>query len=203
MTTTMAGETTKETNGKHGIVVSDLVKPNVGRAAKIRIIGVEGMLFLLLATGGGLLAWGGNFAHNYVHDQLVAQQIRFPAKGSPALAPKEFPGLQRYAGQLVDNGPKAKAYSNQFIAAHLKKVAGGQTYAQVSSKAQADPTNATLQAQRTSLFQGETLRGLLLNAWGWSVAGTIAADVSWFAFAGALVVFLAMVYGLAVVRPRD
>ena len=86
---------------------------------------------------------------------------------------------------------------------HLKKFAGGQTYSQVSTNALADPTNATLQAQRTTLFQGETLRGLLLNAWGWSVAGTIAADVSWFAFAGALVVFLAMVYGLAVVRPRD
>ena len=185
------------------MIVSDLVRPNVGRAAKIRILGVEGMLFLLLAVGGGLLAWGGNFAHNYVHDQLAAQQIRFPAKGSASLDPKEFPGLQQYAGQLVDNGPKAKAYANEFIAVHLKKVAGGKTYSQVSTLAQADPKNTTLATQKTTLFQGEMLRGTLLNAWGWSVAGTIAADTSWFAFAGALVVLLAMIYGFTVVRPRE
>lgn len=202
MTTTLtAGAATKETNGKQ--IVAEVVHPKVGRAAKVRILTVEGMLFLLLAIGGGLLSWGGNFAHNYVHDQLVAQKIVFPVKGSASLDPKEFPGLQRYAGQLVDNGPKAKAYANQFIAAHLNKIAGGQTYSQVSAKAQAEPTNATLQTERASLFQGETLRGLLLNAWGWSVAGTIAADVSWFAFGGALVVLLAMIYGLAVVKPQD
>jgi hypothetical protein len=111
--------------------------------------------------------------------------------------------LQRYAGQAVDNGPKAKAYANEFIDEHLKKVAGGLTYAQVSTKAQADPTNATLAGQKQTLFQGETLRGLLLNAWGWSVAGTIAADASWFAFAGALVVLLAMIYGLVAVKPEN
>jgi hypothetical protein len=38
----------------------------------------------------------------------------------------------------------------------------------------ADPKNAKLAEQKASLFQGETLRGLLLNAWGWSVVGTVA-----------------------------
>ena len=32
----------------------------------------------------------------------------------PALTPAEFPGLQQYAGQKVDNGPKAKAYANEY-----------------------------------------------------------------------------------------
>jgi hypothetical protein len=35
-------------------------------------------------------------------------------------------------------------------------------------------TNAKLTAEKATLFQGETLRGLLLGAWGWSVVGTIA-----------------------------
>ena len=43
-----------------------------------------------------------------VHDQLSAQKISFPPKGSPGLDPKKFPGLQRYAGQAVDNGRRPR-----------------------------------------------------------------------------------------------
>lgn len=57
---------------------------------------------------------------------------------------------------------------------HLSKIASGQSYAQVSTAALAAPTNATLATEKATLFQGETLRGLLLGAWGWSVVGTIA-----------------------------
>src|SRR4051812_49187119 len=135
--------------------------------AHTRRTAVEVVLFLVLAVGGGLLTWGSHFAGDMVHDQLAAQKIRFPAKGSAALSPKEFPGLQRYAGQLVDNGPKAKAYANQFIATHLKGIAGGHTYSEVSAASLADPTNTKLTGQVQTLFRGETLRGLLLYAWGW------------------------------------
>ena len=156
-----------------------------------RSVAVELVLFLLLAVGSGLLFWGSNFAHDMVHTQLGQQKISFPAKGSPALDPKEFPGLQRYAGQAVDSGPKAKAYADQFIAVHLKSIAGGKTYSQVSSAAQANPNDTKLQAQAQTLFRGETLRGLLLYAWGWSLVGTIAFWVANAALAGALVVFTA------------
>src|SRR5207249_2389166 len=105
---------------------------------------VELILFLVLAIGGGLLTWGSTFATNMVHDQLSAQKITFPPKGSDALSPKEFPGLQRYAGQAVDNGPKAKAYANQFIAAHLRDVAGGKTYSEVSAASRANPNDTKL-----------------------------------------------------------
>jgi hypothetical protein len=40
------------------------------------------------------------------------------------------------------------------------------------------------------------LRGLLLYAWGWSVVGRIAFWVALAAFAGAVVVLGAIVYGL-------
>jgi hypothetical protein len=109
MTTTLTppvgGLEGKDGHGARGT----LVKPKVGRLARVRILAIEGVLFLLLAVGGGLLAWGGNFAHNMVHDQLAAQRIGFPAKGSPALDPKEFPGLQRYAGDapaVTDDRPR-------------------------------------------------------------------------------------------------
>ncbi len=156
---------------------------------------IGSILFLVLTVGGVLLLWGSNFASNMVHDQLSEQKITFPAKGSPALDPKEFPGLQRYAGQAVDNGPKAKAYANQFINKHLQGVADGQTYSQVSAQAQADPTNQDLQAKVNTLFKGETLRGLLLYAWGWSVVGAIAFYVGIAALIGAVGVLLALVLG--------
>jgi hypothetical protein len=113
---------------------------------------------------------GGNYDKQVVRDQLTPQKISFPPAGSPAL----LPGIKQYAGQQVVNGGQAKAYANDFINVHLSKIAGGKTYAEVSSAAIADPKNATLATQKATLFQGETLRGLLLNAWGWSVVGTVA-----------------------------
>jgi hypothetical protein len=113
---------------------------------------------------------GGSYAKNVVHDQLVPQKIVFPAANSPAL----LPGVKQYAGQQLVNGSQAKAYANNFINVHLSKVAGGQTYAQVSAAAIASPTNAKLAEEKATLFQGETLRSILLSAWGWSLVGTIA-----------------------------
>jgi len=57
----------------------------------------------------------------------------------------------------------------------------------VSSAAQANPSDQKLQAQVQTLFRGETLRGLLLYAWGWSLVGTIAF---WVAGAAAAAVWL-------------
>lgn len=168
--------------------------------AHLRRAAVEAVVFLVLAVGGSLLLWGGNFASNMVHDQLAQQRISFPAKGSPALDPKTFPGLQRYAGQSVDSGPKAKAYANQYIAVHLREIAGGKTYSEVSNLSRANPDDQQLAGQVQTLFRGETLRGLLLYAWGWSVVGHIATLVAYAAFAGAAVVLIALGYLLR--RPQ-
>src|SRR6185295_8347174 len=69
---------------------------------------VEIFLTVILGVAAALLLFGANFGLDMVHSQLEAQDIAFPAKGSPALTPAEFPGLQQYAGQRVDSGPKAK-----------------------------------------------------------------------------------------------
>jgi len=113
---------------------------------------------------------GGSYDKKVVHDQLVPQKIFFPASTSPAL----LPGIKQYAGQQLTTGNQAKAYANNFINVHLSEIAGGQTYAQVATASQAAPTNAKLTEEKATLFQGETLRGLLLNAWGWSLVGTVA-----------------------------
>ena len=162
---------------------------------------VEIILCLILGVGSALLFYGSHFGLNMVHTQLSAQDISFPVKGSTALPPAEFPGLQRYAGQKVDTGPKAKAYANQFIAAHLKAAGGGKTYSQLSTEAQAAPNDAKLAATVNTLFKGETLRGLLLYAWGWSVVSTIALYAAIGAFLGFLVM-LVITIGDFIADPR-
>ncbi len=155
---------------------------------------IGSMLCLVLAVGGGLLLWGSNFASNMVHNQLSEQKISFPPKG-PALDAKEFPGLQKYAGQTVDNGSKAKAYADQYIKKHLSEVAGGKTYSEASAASRANPNDQALKGQVDTLFRGETLRGLLLNVWGWSTVGAIAYWVGIAALLGAIAVFGALVLG--------
>jgi len=177
------------------IVATPVPLPPSGIARRRTLIGfvatrrtVEIVLSLVLGVGSALLFYGSNLGLDMVHSQLAAQSISFPDRSTAALDPVTFPDLQRYAGQRVDTGPKAKAYANGFINRHLAAVAGGQTYAQISTASQADPTNAKLTAQAATLFKGETLRGLLLYAWGWSVVSTIAL----YAAIGALIGFVVM-----------
>jgi len=151
---------------------------------------VEIILVVALGAGGSLLLFGANFGLDMVHSQLDAQDIAFPAKGSPALTPAEFPDLQRYAGQKVDSGPKAKAYANGFINRHLASVAAGKTYSEVSELSRANPDDEKLAGQVATLFKGETLRGLLLYAWGWSVVSTIALYAGIAALLGFLIMLL-------------
>ena len=140
-------------------------------------LGVVSTIVLLAVSG--ISWWGYKFSTNMVRDQMTAQKIYFPPKGSPALDPATYPNLQQYAGQLVDDGPKARAYANGFIGKHLEEIADGKTYAEVSALAREKPDDQKLQGQKLSLFQGETLRGLLLtSAYAYWTLGTIAKVAS-------------------------
>ena len=122
-----------------------------------------------MLIAGALALVGGSYAKDVVHDQLVPQQIFFPAKG------EELPAnLNQYAGEQVDTAGEAKAYADDFIGLHLEGIADGKSYAEVSAASMADPKNEELAGQKQTLFMGETLRGTLLSAWGWGTVGTIA-----------------------------
>jgi hypothetical protein len=122
-----------------------------------------------MIIAGALAFIGGSYAKDVVHDQLVPQQIFFPQKG------EELPAnLNQYAGQQVDTATEAEAYANDYIGLHLEGIADGQSYAEVSAASRANPDDQQLAEQRQSLFMGETLRGLLLGAWGWGTVATIA-----------------------------
>jgi hypothetical protein len=172
------------------------------RKAFDKVLTAGGMVvMIMLVAAGGLLMWGHNFAHNSVKTQLVQQQIFFPPAGSDSLkSPEVGKYLNQYAGQQLVNGEQAKAYADHFIGVHLKEVANGQTYAQVSSKAQADPTNVKLQGQVATLFKGETLRGLLLNAYAFDKVASIAQVGAIVSFVLAGVMALLSILGVAHIR---
>jgi hypothetical protein len=193
----------------------------VNAAIRWRIVSLQAILVVVLAAAGGFALYEGNFVTGMIHDELVSQQIFFPGtdqvKAGGALDPKEFPAeITQYAGTQVDNGDKARVYANDFIGKHLQGVANGQTYSQVSTTLQADnaklasmqPTDPgysdlqkqinTLSAQRTTLFQGDTLRSSLLNAYGWFTFGTYTIWAGIGLMLAALVVLGALVFELFV-----
>jgi hypothetical protein len=169
----------------------------------------------LLTTGGVVLAavlvvagvlglWAHNFVDQQVKTQLAQQQIFFPAAGSAAISdPAIKPYLTKYAGQQMTNGAQAEVYANHFIAVHLQKIGGGQTYAQLSTKAQADPKNTVLAGQVATMFKGETLRGLLLNGYAFWKMGQIAAIAAVAAFVGAGILLLLAALGFVHLRRTD
>ncbi|MBL8159279.1 hypothetical protein JNJ66_02375 [Candidatus Saccharibacteria bacterium] len=139
---------------------------------------------ITLLVLGGLAFWGHRFIGDMVQTELAAQKVYFPEKGSPAFDPAEYGDIQHYAGQLVDTPAEARAYANGFIGRHLQKVADGKVYAEVSAAAMKNPDDKKLQQQKQTLFQGETLRGLLLTSgYGIGTAGEIAGIAAYAAFA--------------------
>ena len=145
---------------------------------------------VILLAAGGLLLWGSTYVHNTVQGQLSAQQIYFPPKAAFAhpkagteITPSMIPSVSQYAGQQLLTGQQAEAYADHFIAVHVTNMTGGQTYAQLSSASLAQPNNAKLAAEVNTVFKGETLRSMLLNAYGWWKVSQITYIAAIVAFA--------------------
>ena len=159
----------------------------------------RGLLDLMISWAGAVVAialvglgaaaiYGGTFAMENVRDRLEPQNISF----SPVdeMSPEEKAEVGQFAGEDVDTGVEAEAYS-RYIGLHLEEIGGGKTYAELggplfgleaeieeATKAGEDTTAmeeelAGLQAQRDTVFKGETLRAILLNAYGWWTVGQI------------------------------
>jgi hypothetical protein len=157
-------------------------------------------LAVTLIASGVMLTWAHNFIGNEVHTQLAAQQIYFPPANSKAVAAPEFAAMRQYGGQQLTTGAQAEVYADHFIANHLKEIGGGKTYAQLSTEAQLQPKNTVLAGEVATVFKGETLRGLLLNAYAFGTMGTIAGIAAIAAFiAGAVMLVLS---GLGLVHAR-
>lgn len=136
------------------------------------------MLAIALIVIGAFAVYGGNFGRSNVQDRLQPQKVAFPPLA--AMTPQEQQTVGSFAGQTVDTGPEAEAFS-RYIAGHLAEVNGGKTYAETSGAARAEGLDpkvaADLSAKAGTLFKGETLRSILLNAYGWWTMATTALYV--------------------------
>jgi hypothetical protein len=166
-------------------------------------------LGVALLIAGGLLLWGSAYVHNTVQGQLAAQQITFPPAAAFAhpragseITPSMIPSVSQYAGQQLLTGQQAEAYADHFIAVHVTDMAGGKTYSQLSAASLAQPGNTQLAGLAGTVFKGETLRSMLLNAYGWWKVSQITYIIALAAFGLGAVSFLAGLFGFASLR-RD
>ena len=174
---------------------------NTERKAMDKVFILLGIMAAVVLIGAsGLLFYGYSFATGMVKEQLSAQNIYFPEKDSQALkslSDEDQNEVSKYAGQQLVTGEQAKVYANNYIGAHLRHIADGKTYAEVSNAAMKDPDNAALQAQKATLFQGETLRGMLLGSgYAFWTFGMIALYASIVALIGAVAMAVLVLLGL-------
>jgi hypothetical protein len=164
-------------------------------------------LGIVLLAVGGLLLWGSAYVHNTVQSQLAAQQITFPSasafahpKAGTEITPSMIPLVSQYAGQQLLTGQQAEAYADHFIAVHIADMGGGKTYSQLSAQALAQPKNTALAGLVDTVFKGETLRSMLLNAYGWWKVSQITYIASLVMFGLGTVSFLGGIFGFARIR---
>ncbi|MEY2754139.1 MAG: hypothetical protein RJB65_497 [Actinomycetota bacterium] len=185
---------------------------------------IGGALFAaLLLVLGLVLKDQANFATDYVKDQLSEQKIAFPeeyARGETDVEGSDC--LDEYIGQAVDSGPKAECFANFYIKTHMMhstEDAGypGETYSSLGGITRAlgaelatamegtdqtaiDEAQAKVDAAnglRDTMFKGETLRGLLLTTYGFSIFGDRADLAGLICYLAAALLFVLSVAGIA------
>jgi len=167
------------------------------RAFDILASGVGLVVVVVLVVAGALMLWGNHYVNSNVHNQLAQQQIFFPPKAAFAhpvagseITPAMIPSVSQYAGQELLTGAQAEVWADHFIAVHLSEMPYGGVYSKLSTAARAAPKNTQLAALEQTSFQGTTLRGLLLEAYGFSEMGTV---MMWGAIAAFILAFVMLV----------
>jgi len=167
------------------------------KAFDILASGVGLVVVVVLIVAGALMLWANSYVDSNVHNQLAEQQIFFPPKAAfahPAagteITAAMIPSVSQYAGQQLLTGAQAEAWADHFIAIHLSEMPYHGVYAAVSTAARANPKNTQLAALEQTSFQGTTLRGLLLEAYGFSEMGVVAL---WGAIASFILAFVMLI----------
>ena len=157
----------------------------------------------LLAVSVGLF-WAHSFVSGQIEQQLSSQNIMFPASDSEAyksLPAEDQKAIEPFAGKAVVTGQQAKVFADNYIAVHLDNIGGGKSYSELSAQAQKNPDDKELAGKVDTVFRGEMLRGVLLNAYAF---GTMALVAQYGAILSlALAVVLAILAGLGFRHARS
>jgi len=181
-----------------------------------KIASVIGLLLAgFLIVIGGILQYGGNFATDQVATQLKPQAITIPAEnGDPKVSAEVKKFFADNGEKVMTTGKQAQMYADHYIGFHMAEMptyaaASGANRAAAGALA-ADPTNPELQAAAKqasgtveTVFKGETLRGMLLNAYAFGTLGQIAMVASYVSFAGGLIFLILALLGFAHLRRAD
>jgi hypothetical protein len=174
------------------------------RSAIDKLISWTGIVIVaVLVVAGGLLTYANSFIDDQVHEQLVMQDITMPEGDALKSVPEaDAAVLEEYAGSALDTGAEAKAFADHYILAHMNASSEGRTYEQVSGEflqltdeQKASEEGQALGQLRQTLFMGNTLRGLLLNAYAFATIGTIAGIAAIVSFATALALLVLVALG--------
>ncbi len=157
---------------------------------------------VLLVAGIGMLV-GYSFTNSQVKSQLLEQKVFFPKVGERDYQDLVKVNLTSLAGQQVLTGSQAQVFANDIIGVDTAAISGGKTYAELSAAALADPSNAALANQVELVFRGDTLRGLLLNAYAFGFIGQIAFYGAIGAFLAALIMLVLTLLGVRHYRQAD
>lgn len=153
------------------------------RTSLDRLVSAMGLIVaVVLLAAGATLVWASSYIGGQVEDQLAMQDITMPSAEALKELPKEdAAALKEYAGQKMTTGAQAKAFADHYILVHMNAASGGRTYedvsgefVQMSDADKASPEGQKLGQLRQTLFMGNTLRGLLLNAYAFGTMGTVA-----------------------------
>jgi hypothetical protein len=168
-------------------------------------------LTVFLFVTAGLLNWGATFASDSVKSQLDNQNISFPAAEAMPEATKDK--LAKWAEVKVTTGEMARDYSDLYIWEHMKgsaiaAIGKPATYSEVSGMymglvrgGSTDTAQiAKLGELRQTLFMGNTLRGMLLEAYAFGTMGVIAGYGAITALVGGVVMLLLSIAGLLHIR---
>lgn len=182
------------------------------RSAFDKLISWTGLaLAALLVVAGGLASWAHFFIGDQVQSQLVAQRITMPEGDAlKSVSDEDREALEPFAGSKLDTGAEARAFADHYILAHMNASSGNRTYEEVSGEfmqlsdeEKASEAGQEVAALRESLFMGNTLRGLLLNAYAFGTMGLIAGIAAIASFVGAAVLALLAVLGLRHAGTRE
>jgi hypothetical protein len=168
--------------------MKNTTKSTINRPLVDRVVSSIGLLIAIaLICASVALFWTHNFIHSQVSNQLTAQKISFPAKDSTALTSlptADRQAVSQYADMNLTTGAQAEVFADHYVAVHLQKIGNGKTYSELSAMSMADPSNQALTAQVNTVFKGEMLRGVLLNAYAFDTMALVA----YYAACGALAV---------------
>ncbi len=164
---------------------------------------VGGLLTVMLIVAGVGLTVGYSFTSSQVKSQLLEQKVFFPKSGEADYQDLVKAHLTQYAGQQVLTGSQAQIFANDIIGVDTNMISGGKTYAQLSAASLADPSNTALKNQVELVFRGDTLRGLLLNAYAFGFIGVIALYAAIASFVLALVMLVLTLLGVRHYRQSD